>query len=333
MIGARALPQKISLAEKPGFYFSPQWSPDSKKVAYLDSHQTLWFIDLIEKKPIRVDKDPYWGVANIVPAWSPDSKWLAYARRLKNFLGAIFIYSLEQGKSTQITDGMSDARHPVFDREGKYLYFTASTDVGASLQPDIHAFSHPSTRSVYLIVLDKTLPSPLAPESDEEKPAEEKKADNGMAGDSAKPESANSEGDKSGTEKKLSAKTEVAVKIDLENILQRVLTVPMPPRRYIGLQAGKPGVLLAIESPATGPGVPSGQGSTVHRYDMKARKSDVVKSGVSFFEIAQNGKKYLSRQGDRWYISALKPMPAGNAPVVARQIQANRLHSVQSRSR
>ena len=36
---------------------------------------------------------------------------------------------------------MSDTQYPVFDKDGKYLYFTASTDSGASLQPDIHSFT------------------------------------------------------------------------------------------------------------------------------------------------------------------------------------------------
>ena len=51
-------------------------------------------------------------------------------KSLPNRFRAIFIYSLESGKSTQITDGMSDARIPVFDRDGQYLYFTASTNYG-----------------------------------------------------------------------------------------------------------------------------------------------------------------------------------------------------------
>jgi hypothetical protein len=42
------------------------------------------------------------------------------------------------------------------------LYFTASTDVGAAPQPDTHSFSHSSSRSVYLAVLDKTLPFRLS---------------------------------------------------------------------------------------------------------------------------------------------------------------------------
>jgi len=49
------------------------------------------------------------------PSWSPDSKWLAYAKRLPNYMGAVFLHSVGEGKSTQVTDGMSDAVMPVFD--------------------------------------------------------------------------------------------------------------------------------------------------------------------------------------------------------------------------
>ncbi len=294
-------PVRISLGEKPGYYFAPLWSPDSGKIAYTDSHQTLWFIDLKEKKPTRVDKDPFWGVGVFGPAWSPDSKWLSYARRLKNYMDAIFVYSIAEGRSTQITDGMSDARNPVFDKDGKYLFFTASTDDGASLQPDIHSFSHPVSRSIYLAVLDKSLPSPFAPESDEEKPASEKKEGEGKKPDASE----------TGAAKSDSAKKEVVVKIDFDNIMQRILAIPMPPRRYTGIQVGKAGVILAVESPAFGPGLPRGQGNTVHRFSLKTRKSDVAISGVDFFEVAENGEKALYRQRDRWYIAALKPMASG----------------------
>ena len=60
--------------------------------------------------------------------------------------------------------------YPAFDRGGKYLYFTASTDIGPGLGGiEMSNFNFPVLRSVYLTVLDKKLPSPLAPESDEEK--------------------------------------------------------------------------------------------------------------------------------------------------------------------
>lgn len=284
----------IRLGEQPGFYAAPKWSPDGTKIAYLDSHLGIWYIDLTDKKPVKVDKDLYWGGAfrgDLVPVWSPDSKWLAYARKLRNFMSAIFIYSVADAKSIQITDGMSDALYPVFDKDGKYLYFTASTDSGASLQPDIHSFSRPVTRSVYLAVLSKELPSPLAPESDEEKPAEEKKPEPKKEEPKSTPEKA-------------------AVKIDFDHIGQRILALPLPARRYAGLQAGKAGVLFAIEAPPPGPGaMPAG---TVHRFDLKSRKSDVAIGGIQFFEISANGEKMLYRQGDKWVIATLRPMPTGS---------------------
>ena len=99
----------------------------------------------------------------------------------------MFVYSLEQGKFFQITDGMSDALYPAFDKNGKYLYFTASTDVALSTAGlDMSSDEHRVTRSVYVAVLSKDEPSPLAPESDEEKPKDEKKADQDKDKDKAK---------------------------------------------------------------------------------------------------------------------------------------------------
>ena len=290
--------KKIGLGEKPGFYFTPRWSPDSKKIAYVDSHLTIWYIDLEQKKPVKVDKDMYWtwaGAGELTPVWSPDSKWLAYARRIKNYMAAIHVYSLADGKATQVTDGMSDCRYPAFDQDGKYLYFTSSTDAGPSLEPDIHSFSRPVSRSVYLAVLSKSQASPLAPESDEEKG--DKKSDDAKSSD------------KKEDDKK---PAEVAVQIDFDNISQRILALPLPPRRYVGLQIGKTGILFAIEAPTPIPGTQTGPlDLSVHRFDLKTRKSDVAIGGVRSFEISRNGEKMLYRQGDRWVIAALKPMATG----------------------
>ena len=55
---------------------------------------------------------------------------ITYVKELENHFHAIFVYSLDDKKSRQITDGRSDASSPRFDREGKFLYFIASTDVG-----------------------------------------------------------------------------------------------------------------------------------------------------------------------------------------------------------
>jgi len=305
---------KIDL--KPGFYSRLRFSPDSKRIAMVDSFQKLWYVDLETKKQVEVAQDTYqMRNGDIGGAWSPDSKWLAYSKVLPNEFSAIHLYSLAAGKSTQITDGMSDALNPVFDREGKYLYFTASTNSGETLGLDIHAAGKTSTSSVYLAVLDKTQPSPFAPESDEEKAAEDKKgADEKKPADETK-----AADDKKASDEKKPAdasrpKAAVAdVKIDLDGIDQRILSMPLPPRRYVALQAGKAGTLLAIEAPGTMldamAGAPTGM--TIHRYDLKARKSDVPLAGVSSFQMSSGGEKALYRQGENWIIAALRPMAGG----------------------
>ena len=303
--------KKIEL--KPGFYRLPRYSPDSKKIALVDSFQRLWYVDLETKKQVEVAQDTYqMRAGDIAGAWSPDSKWLAYSKVLPNELSAVHLYSLADAKSTQVTDGMSDAANPVFDKDGKYLYFTASTNSGESLGLDIHAVEATATSSVYLVVLDKTQPSPFAPESDEEKTADDNKS-----GDSAKPDASSvPQGDDKKPPEAARLKTGAAaakdIKIDLDGIDQRILSVPLPARRYTSLQVGKAGILLALEAPApggAGEGGPAGQ--MVHRYDLKSRKSDVPLSGVASFQMSFGGEKALYRQGENWIIAALRPMANG----------------------
>jgi tricorn protease len=312
----------VRLEDKPTFYMVPRWSPDSSKIAYLDAHLNTWYVDVEQKKPVRVDKERYLGpIADRAPVWSPDSKWLAYSKRLDNYLGAIFLYSLADAKTTQLTDGLSDAKMPVFDKDGKYLYFTASTDSGPSLEADIASGARNVSRSVYLVVLSKSEASPFAPESDEEKGVEARPegpgspkppgdVEGGATPDAARPE----------TEKPETRKPEARVadvKIDWDKISQRILSMPLPARRYVQLQAGKAGTLFAVEAPGPGAGPPAPgatpPGNTVHRYDLKQRRADVVTSGVRFFEISANGEKMLTARAERWSIQTLRPMPPASA--------------------
>jgi tricorn protease len=280
----------------PGFYRGMQWSPDAKKISLVDSHMQIWYLDIESKKMVQVDKERYYNLGgDFIPTWSPDSKWLTYSKRLKNYMYAVHVYSLAEAKAYQVTDGMSDARYPVFDREGKYIYFAASTDSGPGLQPDVGSFARPSTNSLYLVVLSKTDLSPFSPESDEEKPAEEGKPP------APKPDPV-----------RPPASRAPDVKIDMDNIGQRILSMPMPARRYVSLLAGKAGVLFAIEIPSAAPGGPGGY--TVHRYDLKTRRADAAVSGVTYFDLAFNGEKMLLRQGENWFIRNVPPPAPAGAP-------------------
>jgi tricorn protease len=92
--------------------------------------------------------------------------------------------------------------------------------------------------------------------------------------------------------------------------------MPLPARRYVQLQAGRGGTLFAIEAaaPAATPGPGGPPALTVHRHDLRQRRSDVVASGVRFFELSANGEKMLTARAERWSIQTLRPMPPASGP-------------------
>ncbi|HEY9283694.1 MAG TPA: PDZ domain-containing protein, partial [Pyrinomonadaceae bacterium] len=328
--------RKINLGQPPSFFYSPTWSPDSKKIAYTDKRLNLWYVDLAKGTPVKVDTSRR-GFGQV--SWSPDSRFLAYTTQLESWFSAVFIYSLEENKTRQVTDGLSDASSAAFDKNGKHLYFLASTDIGPALfNFDMSSFPHrPNvTRSAYVVVLKKTDPSPLAPESDEEKTtAEEKKeqppAAGGIAGEWAatdgqqagSADAASVEVDASGPEPQqtpaagggqgpaaAAKKDPPRVQIDFEKIGQRILALPVPARNYAGIIAGKANTLYIVEPPgpsaAAGAGPPPG--ATVHRYDMEKRKLDKVLDNIRGIDISANGEKALYRQGEGWFIAATAAM-------------------------
>src|SRR5208283_4856797 len=162
--------KKINLGAPPSFFYSPTWSPDSKKLVYSDKRLNLWYVDVDVGKPTRVATSPYDnGPGNgFDPVWSPDSRWIAYTRQVTGPLRAVFVYGLEDKTEHQISDGLSDADFAAFDKNGHYLYFTASTDVGPVVVSEMSGYRLPVTRSGYVVVLSKDRKSPLAPQSDEE---------------------------------------------------------------------------------------------------------------------------------------------------------------------
>lgn len=314
--------KKVGLGQPPSFFYSPRWSPDGKKVALTDKRLNLWYVD-VEKSapPVKVDTDGYDRPdRSIDPAWSPDSRWLAYAKVLPSQMSAVFVYSLETKKATRLTDGMSDALAPAWDASGKHLFFSVSTDVGPGVSwLDMSGINRPTSRTAYAVVLRKDLPSPLAPESDEEKkPGEEDadkdKKDTGKAEVTPNAKKDEKPGDKKGNGAKEGEKSKEPprVTIDFDRISQRTLALPIPAANFIALAAGKEGVLFLVEAPQVPP-LDGGLGAlSIHRFELKTRKTEKLVEGATAFSLAANGEKFLYQQGDSWFVAGTgAPAKAG----------------------
>jgi len=320
--------RKISLGNPPSFFYSPKWSPDSNKIAYTDKRLSLWYVDVNKGAPVKVDTNLFETPERTLdPEWAPDSQWLTYTKLLPNHLHAVFVYSLASGKSFQITDGMSDTRYPNFDANGKYLYFLASTDVGLSADwLDMSSLNRPVSSSAYVVVLRKDLPSPLAPESDEEKVAEEqKKSDQDKPlgevktkkkSKAADEEEASAEDQENGSSQGKKEEP-VVVRVDMDNISQRILALPIPARNYVDLQAGKTGELFLLEAPP----VLSEEDfqnpkMVLHKFTLKKRKVDKFVDGIADFRLSHDGKKLLYRKGEQWIIASTDapPKPSADEP-------------------
>ncbi|HUK88954.1 MAG TPA: PDZ domain-containing protein, partial [Blastocatellia bacterium] len=304
--------KRINLGDPPSFYYSPSWSPDSKKIAYTDKRLNLWYVDLEKGTPVKVDKNPDGlRAAVMTPFWSPDSKWIGYVKQVDNHLRAIFVYSVDNAQIHQITDGMSDARYGAFDKSGKYLYFTASTNLGPAFSfAEMSTFPFQSSRSVYAVVLPNNIPSPLKPESDEEKVADEAKPDAAAAG--AKPGDKAAGKDEKQDEKKPDAasgppaakKAPEPVRIDFEGIDQRIIALPIPSLNYVDLTVGKANMVYVLELPPGGPTQFGPPALTVHKYDLEKRKFEKVMDGVTYFSVSFNGEKMLYHQRPGWFIAS-----------------------------
>ena len=317
--------KKFNLGNPPSFFYAPKWSPDSKKIAYRDKRLNLWYLNIDDGKPVLVDTAPYG--TSFDPDWSPDSRWLTYAKPLDSQISAVFLYNIDDKSKHQLTDGLSDAQAPQFDKNGKYIYFLASTDVGPVIAASMGSYRLPTTNTPYVIVLRKDQKSPLGPQSDEEKVAgdksnaadvfaasqsedcaaeNEKKA--GIADKSGKPKNAAKDEKKDDKKDEAAKQQPPEVKVDFENIGQRILALPIPSRNYDGLYAGKTHVLFVLEGSVV---ANDGQtGRVLHKFDVCTRKTDKLLDNIGTFAISSNGEKVLYEQ-----LPPMNPlMPAGGPP-------------------
>ncbi|MGC2230359.1 MAG: PDZ domain-containing protein [Candidatus Acidiferrum sp.] len=276
------------------YRFGPIWSPDSKKLAYWDKSNQLWYVSLDDKKPVLVDTADYGLISDA--SWSPDSLWLAYSKPGGRSANGIYLYSLAARKITDLSNGFYNDANPVFDPEGKYLYFISTRFFYPSLGKLDFRFNYYSTDGIFAVTLKADEPSPFQPQSDEEKPADENKKP-----DDAKSAAAKTSAQKSGQEKEeKSAEAIKPIQIDLDGISHRIAPVPVEPGIFSNLSVRK-GKFFYISTPleARQFAMPQEKGpqNVLHVYDVAKREDKVLLEGIEGYDLDKDGSKVLYKAG------------------------------------
>jgi len=310
--GGRGKPRQFSLG-KPAFYYLRAFAPDGSRLVYEDNHLNIRALSLNSGKRTLLDTHAFsWGAGSQL-AFSPDSRWLAYTKVAANYRTVLMLHDFKAGKNYPLSEGMSDVASPVFSRDGKYLYFTASTDAGpATAWLDMSSQERNPRREIYAVVLSASDPSPLLPQSDEE-------------GDEQASTTGDGEKDASRAKSEKDKKI-VPVRLDIEGIGQRIVAFPLTERNYASLAVARNGDLLYLDVRPQGVSIdpPGAERQAVHqvrRFDFKKREDEVFLDKVASFTVSADGSKLLYRGlKSSWFIvdatkkpdSKQKPLPLGS---------------------
>ncbi len=275
----------------PHFYELKAWHAASGRLIYSDNHLALYALDLKSGRHIKLDSNARRQGFDV--AFSPDGRWLAYTVERPNYFSDLVLYRFSDGLRTAVSSGDADAASPAFSRDGKYLYFAASTNSGP-LQVGLNMTSQerPYRAGLYAAVLAADGTSPVAP-----KPGDEKKGDG--ADDSAVDKDKNGA---NGNDKKNGAKsTRPETVIDLDGLGGRLVPLPVGEGNYSRLQVAADGSLFYVQSPQSGASVPPpdqepAAENRLLRFDFETLKATSLLTGVVDFALTADGKKMLIQQ-------------------------------------
>jgi tricorn protease len=289
-----------------GFRYTPYWSPDSKKLAFIDQSMRIRIYDTATSKLTEIDQSPDWishgGLQPFRFQWSPDSRWLAYARPASTSNNAIFLYDTKAGKLQQATSGYLNDAQPVFDPEGKYLFYASDRSFEPVYSTFDNSWTYPNATQLVAVPLRKDVKSPLETRNDAEGQPPEAKAD-----------------DKKDDQKADTAKPPAPanVDIDLDGFEARCVVLPPKPGNYADLQSVK-GKLLYRRLPRTGS---SDEKSPIVFFDFQERDEKTVLDEADGFEATADGKKLFVTQKKKYAMVEIKAAQKFEKPLATGDIE------------
>ncbi|MEM7276920.1 MAG: PDZ domain-containing protein [Pseudomonadota bacterium] len=253
--------------------FAPVWSPDSSMLMFGDKNQRLNVVNVDNGRVNAIDSSTHNDITDY--SWSPDSRFVTYIKNNDIGTGNVWIHSLGNKRSQQVTSDMTNESEPTFDPQGRYLYFLSSRDQDLAFSSIEFNYMVTDSTRVYAAQLNTDQPALFLPKSDE-----------------VQQSSGADEAQKDGE----SEDTEVVVRIDFDGIEDRVVALQSEGGNYSNL-------LAAPAGPAY---VASANGNdNVVMFDLDKEEEATVLEGVGNFSLSANGAKVLFSVDDALGIADL----------------------------
>ncbi len=259
------------------YRYQLKWSPDSKKLLCSDKLMRLTIIDITTKQEKVITTSDVWEITDFI--WSPDSKWVAYTDYKENEFAVIYLYSLENSNTYQITDEFFNSFSPVFDPGSRYLFFVSNRTFKPQLGQFERSYVYNEMSKIYGLTLTDTIKTPFEFESDEVTIKEDEPQN------------------KTKQSKKDNKQEDTGLKIQIDGLKDRIFELPVQAGNYSNLKMVNKSKLYYVRSA-------SGQKPALYAYDFD-KKKEITVGDFSAYEISTDGKKILFNIGKDYYIEKL----------------------------
>jgi len=239
-----------------------KWGGDGSQIIFASQRLGLYAINTVTGERTLISTSPrrHYGQVDT----SPDGRWLAYTEGRPNFFSALRLYDFTTKRSYAVLDDLADVTSPAFSKDGKYLYFAASTNAGPGRAGlDMSAMEKPYRAGLYVALLAADGDSPLALKAGDETTIAPM-PDNKPA------------------------------RVDIEGLNSRVVALPVNQRNYGSLSVAKNGDLYFVRrgQPGASSGPPSAAElaeTALMKFSFATRKEEQVMPGAGGAAMSADG--------------------------------------------
>lgn len=245
--------------------FPPLWSPDSSMLIFGDKKQRLNIVDVDNGRVRVIDSSVHNDITDY--SWAPDSRFVTYVKNNELGIGDVWVHSLGDRRNYAVTSNMTDDYEPVFDPQGRYLYFLSSRDQDLEFSSIEFNYMVTNSTRVYAAQLNADQPALFLPKSDEvTSPNDaENGEENGEADDEA-----------------------VVINIEFDGLEDRVVALQDSGGNYNNLAASPVGPVYVSSQ---------NDDNNVLLFKIEDEEEVTVLEGVENFSLSGNGERVLYSAG------------------------------------